>query len=199
MIIAYSNGPKRLLLRLREYIYPENVLIYPEFFDSKRALITRNYSAYFRKIKEWRSVIIVALWPDYFYASWPCRYDDIMWIFPLHHKKELERVPNCITFIGYASQPSLRDYSLEWFMDYVPRPWWYLGANSRELYEAFKYNFDGMDVHSLSIPRWGYTNSIENADKIAKWLIELAQGRILTKNDLFYGYKPLDRYFNAQR
>ncbi len=196
MIVAYSNGPKRLLLRLREHEYPPNILIYPEFFDDKRSLIKRNYSNYFRKIKRWERNIIVALWPDYYYASWPCKWSDIMWIFPLHSKDELERIPHCITFIGYASQPSLRDYSLEWFMDNVPRPWWYLGANSREIYEAIRYRFDGMDVHSLSIPGWGFTDSIRNADKIAMWLTALANGRILTKNDLFYGYRPLDRYLD---
>ena len=191
VIVAYGSAPKRLLLELREYKYDENVLLFPEFFDSKRNLISRNYRAYFKKVREWERNIIVALWPDYFYAAWPCKYKDIMWVFPLHTKDELTKLPPCITFIGYASSPELRDYDLRWFVENVPRPWWYLGASSKEVYEAVRYRFDGVDVHSLSIPGWGFRDSIHNAEKIALWLQQLARGRVLKRNDLVYCYTPL--------
>ena len=191
MIIGFGSAPRKVLEQLRSKPLPPNVLVYPEFFDSKSDLINRRYEAYVRKVREWRANIIVAVWPDYVYSDYLCKYDDIMWIFPLHSLSELSRLPPCITFVGYASAPNLRDYTIREFMAKAPRPWWYLGANSTEIYEALRYRFDGVDVTTLSIPGWCYRDNIRNGHLVVEWLTQLAKGRILKAKQLTKPTIPL--------
>lgn len=195
MIIGFGRAPQKLLEELRKYVDDHRVLIYPEFFDAKLSLIKeRSYAKYLEKLIEYRSRIIIAVWPDYYYRVEIARLVDA-WIFPMHSVDEIDFVLKLddhvsLLFLGYPSSKELRDYSLEDFLTLAREldlPMWYLGASPREVREALRYGFDGVDVHTLSIPGWGYRDNRGCRDSprlIALWLKALAEGRILSRKHL---------------
>jgi len=208
MIVGVGSAPPRLLEELRKYVKHPRVFIWPEFFDSKRELIEKRYARYVEKVLAYRHGIVIALWPDYLYEDkfGLCSYD-ILWIFPLHSLSELDKLrARCIAFLGYPSQREatisgqrvvLRDYDIRSFLDAAEQlgySTWYLGANSREIYEAVAHRFDGVDVTTLSIPGWGYRHNLGPgaAAVIARWLEALAEGRILrSRNGKLIEVRPL--------
>ena len=209
MIVGFGSAPPQLLERLRLYVDDPRVLIYPEFFDAKRELIEKRYARYVEKVLAYRHRIVIALWPDYCHAECAARFGlhsmtDIVWVFPLHHMWEINFVLGFMDrvfdtfFVGYASQQSLRDYTIHQFIDACRAhglPMWYLGANSREIYEAVLNRFDGVDVTTLSIPGWSYRDNLrpEAPKVISEWLRALANGVVLrSRNGRLVAARRLD-------
>ena len=60
-VIAFGENPSHILSLLRFMIDDVRILVYPEFVDSKRLLLDRNYRAYIRRLIEHRDRIIVAV------------------------------------------------------------------------------------------------------------------------------------------
>ena len=191
-IVGFGSAPRRLLEELRRYVDHPNIYIFPEFFDDKKSLIQRRYAKYVENVYKNRDRIIIALWPDYLYDD---RFNlcdlPIIWIFPLHSMKELEQgLPWCIEFVGYATQESLRDYTIYEYLDAVKMYGyrkWMLGANSREIYDCIRYNFDGVDITTLTIPSITFSD-LKNWDVVVKiikiFLENLVEGRVLRKKQI---------------
>jgi len=164
MIVGLGEHPKFLLDKLRDFIDLPNVLIYPEFYDDMQSLIRRKWSKYINDLVRMRDIVIIALWPDYYYRLNSVLADlPIIYIFPLHSLHELEFVlklsDKVDMFIGYASNPKYRNYSLREFLNLSKTyglSTWYLGANSRELKQALQYGFDGVDITPIAFPRLGF-------------------------------------------
>ncbi|WFO75590.1 hypothetical protein J4526_01505 [Desulfurococcaceae archaeon MEX13E-LK6-19] len=190
MIVGHGNAPRKLLEFLRERLaYNDRVLIYPEFFDSKNDLIKGNYMSYVRKLWLFRSKIVIALYPDYINKILNVP-KNILYVYPVHN---LDRDPEFYDTLrehvdvipGYVSMPSLRDYSIKDFCSvFNCSESWYLGANSREIYEAIEYGFWGVDITPLTIPGWGYRNNLQYHEVTAIFIEKLTQGKILKTKHL---------------
>jgi len=162
MIVGVGRAPKRLLEELRKLIDDPRIFIFPEFFDDKRYLLSSRRDRvlrYVERVARYRSSVVFAIYPDYCNRlSLLCDlFSDILWIYPLHSLKEVEDgLPWCIDWLGYASDPRYRNYSLQQFLDIAKRygfRTWFLGANAREVPIAINNGFDGVDVTTLSVPK----------------------------------------------
>lgn len=154
MIVGVGRLPGFLLDELRGLVDDPRVLIYPEFFDDKKALVNRRYARYVERLLEERRRVVVALWPDYLYED---RYGlcslDVVWVFPIHSLEEFGRLPRCIDVVGYAADPRYRDYALTSFVGYAKQlgyDMWWLGASRREIGVATTLGFWGLDVNTGS-------------------------------------------------
>lgn len=191
MIVGFGRAPSFFLDKLRSYVAHPRVFIYPEFFDDKNALLRGDRASYVLRLLEHRARIIVALWPDYMVDDrfGLCSYR-IIWIYPLHSKSEIDRVPHCIDYIGYVPDTKLRDYTLTWFLNTTRElgyKTWFLGASSREIRLALWCSFDGVDVGTLSVPKLRFRD-LQRPDApkvIAIFLENLAEGRIVTPSQLY--------------
>lgn len=189
--MGFGYAPRFFIERLRSYVAHPMVLIYPEFFDDKNALLRSDRVSYVLRLLENRDRVVVALWPDYMAEDrfGLCSYD-VLWVYPLHSLREVDRLPQCIEFLGFASERSLRDYTLAQFLDVAKQlgyRTWFLGASSRELRLALVCGFDGVDVTTLSIPGWRYSDSRrpDAPALVALFLENLAERRLLTRAQLY--------------
>ncbi len=150
-VIAFGENPSHILSLLRSMIDDVRILVYPEFFDSKRLLLNRNYRAYICRLIEQRDRIIVAVWPDYYHSLLPRALEHIVFVYPLHSIRELDFVlkvsDHFDIMLGFPNKPELRDYTLESFLD-AARTYgfrtWLLGLKRR--FTKHLHNFYGTDV-----------------------------------------------------
>lgn len=185
VVVGYGSGPMRLINVLRErLIYNNKVYVYPEFFDSKRDLLNRNYMGYVKKLWIHRNDIIIALYPDYINKILNVPRN-ILYVYPVHSlDKDSEFYDQLRQYYdvipGYASALGLRDYTIEQFCSvFSCTESWYLGANSKEIYEAIEWGFWGVDITSLTIPGWSFRDNIQHPEAIALFIEKLTQGKVL--------------------
>ena len=184
VVVGYGSGPMRLINVLRErLIYNNKVYVYPEFFDSKRDLLNRNYMGYVKKLWIHRNDIIIALYPDYINKILNVPRN-ILYVYPIHSLdkdsefyEQLKQYYNVIP--GYPRMEKLRDYGLHDFCSiFNCSESWYLGAISTTISEAIEW-FWGVDITGLTIPGWGFRNNIQQPEAIALFIEKLTQGKIL--------------------
>jgi len=191
MIIGIANIPSWILNRLRELVSSENVYIYPEFFDSKVELLeSLSVVHYVMKILRNKDRIIIAVFPDYQREDkWGLCNLDVLWIYPLHRKEELQRLPPCIDFVGIPSDRESRNYDIWEIYDVVKQlgyRLWLLGLRPSAVKLLRYYRFDGVDVTTLSIPKWQFKDNRNPraAEMFAAFVDALAKGRVLDRYDL---------------
>lgn len=112
-----------------------NILVYPEFFDSKKDLLRRNYHIYLRKLWSLRSTIKIAIYPDYIYYKLQVP-DNVEYIIPAHSlSKDVIKICRELSsftkvWLGFASNEKYRDYEIADFVEFAKRlnaKTWYLG------------------------------------------------------------------------
>ncbi len=188
MIVGVGRAPAKLLEELRKLVDDPRVFIFPEFFDDKRSLLSSRRDRvlrYVETVARYRGRIVFAIYPDYRNRdSLLCDlFSDIVWIYPVHSLREIENgLPWCVEWIGYASDPRYRDYTLGQFLDYAKAygyAKWFLGANAREVSIAINNGFEGMDVTTLSMPKVMFRDikRPEFPSRFASWLKRIASGK----------------------
>ncbi|MEM3187680.1 MAG: hypothetical protein QXY87_14185 [Saccharolobus sp.] len=165
-----------------------NILVYPEFFDSKKDLLRRNYTNYLRKLWSLRSTIKIAIYPDYIYYKLQVP-DKVEYIIPVHSlSKDVIKIYKELSsftkvWLGFASNEKYRDYEIADFVEFAKRlnaKTWYLGISTkRELREAVKWNFEGIDITTMLL---GEFEQIGDYNYVRRKITELlghtkAQGR----------------------
>ncbi len=141
-------------LRKVRVMLPSNLILYPEFFDDKRALLDGGWRPYLHSLIRRRQKIKIALYPDYATAALTMSVPrNIEYVVPVHDLSAFEVVDrllsdNYIAWAGYASDPRYRNYTMDGFLSAADgRRIWYLGASTmHELREAILNNFGGADV-----------------------------------------------------
>jgi hypothetical protein len=140
-------------------------LVYPEFFDSLPLLVRRRWRAYLRKLRKVEDRVKVALWPDYCYDERIRGSFSVQWVFPLHHREELDFALKVADYVGFPNRDSLRNYSLEWFLEqkqsYGFRAW-LLGLKPR--YLGVVRSFDACDITPMSRPDFTFSRFPEFLD-----------------------------------
>ena len=157
MIIGIGEHPPFIIDVLRE-IKSENLFIFPEFFDDKRNLLSRNYRNYILKLAYLRDNVIIAVYPDYFYE-----YNlllekissDIIFVFPLHSKNELDFVlklsDKMNILLGFPYMDKLRDYDIGFFLEIAKKydfKTWLLGY--KKSLKKYLNSFYGMDITPIA-------------------------------------------------
>jgi hypothetical protein len=158
---------------------PPNLLLYPEFFDDKRALLKGGWRPYVRALIRHRQKIRMALYPDYATAALTMSVPrNIEYVVPVHDLSAFEVVDrllsdNYIAWAGYASDPKYRNYTMDGFLSAADgRGIWYLGASTmHELREAILNNFGGVDVTGYIL---GNNNTRRDARLAAAKVREIA-------------------------
>ena len=185
MIVGVADIPSWLRDSLRD-IESDKVYIYPEFFDAKRELLNGlSVARYISRIVQCRQRIIVAVWPDYRTVDrWGLCNLDIVWIYPLHQWQELYLLPRCIDFVGIPSDAGSRNYRLYEIYDEVRSlgyRLWLLGLRPSAAKLLRYYRFDGVDVTTLSIPKWQFSDNKkpEAARAFRIFVEELAENNVV--------------------
>ena len=163
MIVGIANIPSWLLDEVRN-IGSDRVFVYPEFFDAKQQLVNGiGVARYVTKVIQYRQRIIVAVWPDYQTVDrWGLCSLDVVWIYPLHRWQELYLLPQCIDFVGIPSDADSRNYRLYEIYDEIRSlgyRLWLLGLRPSAAKLLRYYRFDGVDVTTLSIPKWQFSDN----------------------------------------
>ena len=189
-MVGVARVPSFLLDAARE-VESSYVYVYPEFFDAKRELMSgRAIINYISRVIQERDRIIIAVYPDYqLEDKWYLCGLDVVWIYPLHRKEELYRLPQCIDIVGIPSDQESRNYTLFEIYDEVRSlgyRLWLLGLRPSAVKLLRLYNFVGTDVTTLSIPKWQY---IDNKQPYAKdafklFIRYLVRGVVLNKYQL---------------
>ncbi|QGA54550.1 hypothetical protein GFS03_08190 [Sulfolobus sp. E5-1-F] len=156
-----------------------NILVYPEFFDSKRELIQGDFKNYVKKLWNLRTIIKIAIYPDYIYYTLTVP-KNVEYIIPVHSLNEgVVRIYKQLSnftkvWLGFASNEKYRDYEITDFIEFAKRlnaKRWYLGVSTkRELREAIRWNFDGLDITTMLL---GKFEQIKNLDYVVRKLREL--------------------------
>ena len=190
MIVGIANIPSWLLDEVRK-LSSDRVFVYPEFFDAKQQLVNGNSVVkYVSKVVQYRDRIIIAVFPDYQSEDrWGLCSLDIVWIYPLHRKEELYRLPRCIDFVGIPSDAESRNYRLYEIYDEMRSlgyRLWLLGLRPSVAKLLRYYRFDGVDVTTLSIPKWQFSDNRQPyaAKAFRIFVEELSNGRVLDKYEL---------------
>jgi len=183
MIIGLGEHPRRVLKMLREYFKNNpNIIIYPEFFDDLRKLVSGNYRSYIRKLIKIRNIVKIAVWPDYLHRIPPpfTTLTHIIWIYPLHHMSELSFVLKLSDkfnlFLGFPNRDELRDYGLTRFITVAEEyslKTWLLGLKPKFIKPKFIRHirlFDGTDVTPISFPQLGLFKNFMNPSLIRKYV-----------------------------
>nr|WP_011225163.1 hypothetical protein [Sulfolobus islandicus]CAG38201.1 hypothetical protein [Sulfolobus islandicus]CDF47315.1 unnamed protein product [Sulfolobus islandicus] len=155
-----------------------NYIVYPRFFDDKRALlIERNYKKYLKELWLNKNKIEVALYPDNISYILPVP-GSITYVVPIHNLSQLEiadklRENNYKVIAGYASDPKYRDYTIQDFVKASKYETWYLGISTkRELKEALFYSFNYGDITLMLLGRF---EQIRDINYVKRKLTELLQ------------------------
>ena len=192
MYVGIGSMPSRFLDRVREYVSSEKVFIYPEFFDSKNELLSGvSVASYVMRILENRDRIVFAVFPDYHSRDrWGLCNLDVLWIYPLHRRQELQCLPPCIEFIGIPCDRESRNYDIWEIYDVVKQlgyRLWLLGLRPSAVKLLRYYRFDGVDITTLSIPKWQFSDNRNPraAEMFAFFAESLAEGRLLDKYSLY--------------
>nr|WP_011225126.1 hypothetical protein [Sulfolobus islandicus]CAG38161.1 hypothetical protein [Sulfolobus islandicus] len=159
-----------------------NYIVYPRFFDDKRALlIERNYKKYLKELWLNKNEIEVALYPDNVNYILPVPRS-ITYVVPIHNLSQLEiadklRENNYKVIVGYASDPKYRDYTIQDFVKASKYETWYLGISTkRELKEALFYSFNYGDITLMLLGRF---EQIKDINYVKRKLTELL--RLISK------------------
>jgi hypothetical protein len=159
MLVAAGSAYSRWLNIMRELKRKGLVdLVYPEFFDDKDSLIAKQWSTYIRRLRRHADVVKVAVWPDYCYDARLRGRFSVEWVFPLHHRSELDFALNVADYVAFPNRDDLRDYTLGWFLE-QKRAYgfkaWLLGLKPR--YICKLHVFDACDLTAVSLPGYRYS------------------------------------------
>ena len=162
MIVAAGYGHSHWMKLMRK-LKEEGLLdlVYPEFFDDKKLLIEKRWTAYLRKLRRIEDKVKVAVWPDYCLDHRIRGKFQLEWVFPLHSKRELDFALKVADYIGFPNRDDLRDYTLTWFAEqrrsYGVKTW-LLGLKPRYLKAISLFN--ACDVTTFSLPSFRYPRRV---------------------------------------
>ncbi|BAB66397.1 hypothetical protein STK_13380 [Sulfurisphaera tokodaii str. 7] len=170
MELAIGYNPLIKKLQVDGYI------IYPRFFDDKKALlIRRDYKGYLKKLWSNKDKIQIAIYPDNIDRILPIPRN-IRYIVPVHDLSQIEiadklRENNYNVLLGYASDSRFRNYTIEDFIKHSRYEKWYLGISTkRELTEAVRYGFNYGDITLMLL---GKFEQIRDPNYVIRKLKEL--------------------------
>ncbi len=132
------------------------ILTFPEFHDNyyvryKRFKETNWRKLFLKSIMRHREYLKFVVYPDHqFDLVWLLKsFDDVQWIYPLHHREEAEFVlAKDFEWVGMPHRKKWRDYTLEWFLDFTKEHGlkrWYLGWWNETRWYILQY-FNGFDT-----------------------------------------------------
>jgi len=189
-MVGVARVPSFLLDAARE-VESSYVYVYPEFFDAKRELMSgRAIINYISRIMQNRDRIVIAVYPDYqLEDKWSLCSLDIIWIYPLHRRDELYRLPRCIDIVGIPSDRESRDYALFEIYDDIKAlgyRLWLLGLRPSAVKLLRIYDFVGTDITTLSVPKWQYADNRQPyaRDAFKLFVKYLTKGVVLHKYQL---------------
>ena len=147
-------------------------ILYPQFFDSKRKLLQKDYKSYVHDVWYHRKEIEYAIYPDYMREELPLP-KSIKYIYVIHDiekdAKAFFRLSEKFSLVaGYASDERYRDYTLEEFLQvFANVKKWYLGVSTkREAKEAVSSGLDYMDITTMALGSFKDLHSYESVKKL---------------------------------